>query len=230
MPRARRSTDARFRLLDLYCGSGGAAMGYARAGFEVVGVDINPQPSYPFEFHQAAALDYLRDHGREFDAAHASPPCQGYTRLRTLHRTKYPLLIPKTRTLLCGAGLPFIIENVVGAPLIHPILLCGTTFGLGVFRHRLFECNFPLQGPRHESHHGGTGSHRLRRTRERGYHDQGHLYVTVCGHQFCRERGAAALGIHWMQTRAELAQAIPPAYTEYIGRRLRARLARWAII
>lgn len=139
--------DPKPRLLDLFCGAGGAAMGYHRAGFEVVGVDLKPQKHYPFEFHQADALEFLAEHGREFDVIHASPPCQAHTSLKNLHDKDYPELIEPTRRLLEKTGLPYIIENVVGAPLRNPILLCGSSFGLRVRRHRLFESNWFLIAP-----------------------------------------------------------------------------------
>src|SRR3990167_9619494 len=116
------------RLLDLFCGAGGAAVGYSRAGFEVVGVDIAPQPRYPFEFVQDDALDYLRDFYYErtfppFDAIHASPPCQAYTQLG--RKNGHPELIEPVRELLRATELPYVVENVVGAPLLEPIVLCG---------------------------------------------------------------------------------------------------------
>jgi len=124
-------------------------MGYARAGFEVVGVDINPQPRYPFEFHQADALDYLREHGHRFDAVHASPPCQAYSETRKIQSNEHPELIPPTRAALQRVGLPWVIENVPGSPLIDPVELCGAMFGLRVYRHRLFEASFPVTVPEH---------------------------------------------------------------------------------
>jgi DNA (cytosine-5)-methyltransferase 1 len=146
------------RLLDLFCGAGGAAVGYHRPGFDVVGVDIKPQSNYPFEFHQADALEFPLE---GFNAIHASPPCQGYSQLAAMHPGReYPLLIEPTRELLLSTGLPYVIENVEGAPLPrHPQLdgtwgfwLCGSMFGLGVTRgflrrHRLFETNFPVVQP-----------------------------------------------------------------------------------
>lgn len=211
------------RLLDLFCCAGGAAMGYARAGFEVTGVDIRPQPHYPFDFVQADALTYLADHGHEFDAVHASPPCQGYTELNHVAGSgslfdPYPRLIEPVRALLHSIGVPFVIENVTGARehLVDPVQLCGSSFGLGVLcrdgqyrqlqRHRLFEASFPLPGPpcRHEGQPvglygvGGGGQ------QTRGY--KAHL----------EERGPA-LGIDWPMTPHELREAIPPAYTRHVG-------------
>lgn len=140
----------RFRLLDLFCGAGGCSVGYHRAGFEVVGVDHHKMPRYPYEFHQSDALEFLAAHGREFDAVHASPPCQKYCALRHLAKKDHPDLIPQTRALLRETGLPYVIENVPGAPLLSPVMLCGTMFGLRtdcgaeLRRHRLFETNWPL--------------------------------------------------------------------------------------
>lgn len=211
------------RLLDLFCGAGGAGMGYHRAGFEVVGVDINPQPHYPFEFHQADAFKYLDEHGSDFDAIHASPPCQAYTRmskglLQSQGRAKkHPRLISPIRERFISIGLPYVIENVVGAPLINPCMLCGSSFGLMVQRHRLFESSVLILGQpcRHSVYvKDKPPLHRL----------QGKSSVVGC---YGNGRGkgdtvalwSKAMGITWM-TRKELSQAIPPAYTEYIGKQL----------
>ncbi len=211
-------------LLDLFCGAGGAAMGYHRAGFDVIGVDINPQPNYPFRFWKRDVLDLFfwpgGCEGLTFAAIHASPPCQAYTDLR--HRTggDYPDLVGKTRELLETTGLPWVIENVEGAPLRDPVTICGSSLGLGVAgrqlrRHRLFETNWPVIVP--PCAHGGqpvVG-----------------VYGTGGGGQMTRgfkARGVAearvALGTPWM-TLAECAQAIPPAYTELLGSQLIAQLA-----
>ena len=205
------------RLLDLFCGAGGCAVGYHRAGFDVVGVDINPQPRYPFEFHQADALEFCREHGHEYDAIHASPPCQAYSVSRKIHDSgsRHPDLVSPTRQWLWVSGVPWVIENVPGAPLRDPAVLCGLMFDLKVLRHRLFETNWQLSAPPHPKHPPGelTGSCR-------GYSTGAHGYVTVAGNNFVREVGARAMGIDWPMTRKELAQAIPPAYTEYIGKQL----------
>jgi DNA (cytosine-5)-methyltransferase 1 len=200
------------RLLDLFCGAGGAAMGYSRAGFEVVGVDIKPQPHYPFEFHQADALEYVAEHGREFDAIHASPPCQAYAITNNIwkKRDAYPMLIEPTRDLLVASGLPYVIENVPGAPLIDPVILCGDMFGLRVIRHRLFESSVFMLHPVHVKH---TARASYGRTPKNGEH------FTISGHFGDVAGGRKAMGIDWM-TRDELAQAIPPAYTEWIGAQL----------
>ncbi len=141
------------RILGLFCGAGGAAMGLHRAGFEVVGVDIKPQKNYPFEFHQADAMTYPLG---DFDAYWASPPCQGYGIMRHLPWLKdkeYPMLIGGVREMLMATGKPYIIENVKGAPL-DGNYLCGLMFGLRVFRHRVFETSFFWLAPGHPGHHG----------------------------------------------------------------------------
>ena len=224
------------KLLDLFCGAGGAAMGYHRAGFEVVGVDIKKQPRYPFEFHQADALEYLAQYWREFDAIHASPPCQFATELRSLHGGReYVNWIPQTRALLQESGKPYVIENVEGAKahLQSPIMLCGTMFGLGVgdadlWRHRLFEVNWPFvltppcqHGRRVIGIYGGHG--RDRRVISVVGHAGGRSTRRAENGFSCAERNEA-MGIDWM-TQAELSQAIPPAYTEYIGGWLAAHLS-----
>jgi DNA (cytosine-5)-methyltransferase 1 len=222
------------RLLDLFCGAGGAAMGYARAGFEVVGIDIKPQPNYPFRFIQADALVppvLLRD----FDIVHASPPCQGYSRLRHLPWLKdrhYLRLIEPTREMLRQAGVPWLIENVEDAPLLrapglfgeHGLWLCGQMFELpGQFRHRVFESSLALIQPAHPRHTFvmAPGSASLAKRYPGRY-----AGITawqegggVAGHFGDHERAKRSMGIDWM-TVDELRQAIPPAMTEFIGRQI----------
>ena len=206
------------RALDLFCCAGGAGMGLHRAGFEVVGVDIVPQPRYPFEFHQADALTYPLE---SFDFVWASPPCQVHSITASLHRhrvRKHLDLIAPVRARLAASGAPYVIENVMGAPLLNPIMLCGTMFGLRVYRHRLFETSFFLLAPPHGKHtQGSTGSHR-------GY-SRDNPMVCVAGHNFKKEEGEEAMGIDWMTNRAQLAQAIPPAYSEFLGRAALAHMA-----
>lgn len=214
--------EQRKRLLDLFCGAGGAGMGYHRAGFDVTGVDIAPQPHYPFALVQADALEYLAAHGGEYDMVHASPPCQGYSRLRHLPWLKgreYPMLIPAVREALQALGKPYVIENVTDAPLMGAEL-CGAALGLPISRHRRFECSDVLLFPACPGHeplaHGGA-------TMGRKYRSSGGITgVKVDGEAGWRA-AAEAMGIDWM-TRAEAAQAIPPAYTEWIGRQMIAML------
>jgi DNA (cytosine-5)-methyltransferase 1 len=210
------------KLLDLFCGAGGAAMGYHRAGFDViVGVDTKPQPHYPFEFVQADALEFCAAHGREFDAVHASPPCHHYS-TGTQHRKNrgivYPALIEPTQALLLEIGLPYIIENVPGAKndLRKPVMLCGSMFGLGVMRHRLFETNWPLPVPAHACNGNDIDRDALSVTR---HGPPARWYRNHPDKTFNIKTWHAAMGIDWM-TRSELTQAVPPAYTEYIGAQL----------
>ncbi len=211
------------RLLDLFCGAGGAAMGYHRAGFEVIGVDIKPQPRYPFEFIQADALAFVAAHGREFDAIHASPPCQKHTCASPLQGLSHADLIPDTRRLLIEGGRPYVIENVPGAPLVSPVTVCGLALLQNVKRHRLFESNIALGGTGcPKGHHGDWlivfGYSALRRSAGAGNgpkKDRGKSKGKSVPHA----EACAAMGIDWM-SRMELSQAIPPAYTEFIGKQL----------
>jgi DNA (cytosine-5)-methyltransferase 1 len=219
------------RLLDLFCCAGGAGMGYHRAGFEVVGVDIVARPRYPFEFIQSDALAIDPAWiAANFDAVHASPPCQGYTALRHAPGAKgAPQLIDQTRDLLNATGLPWIIENVEEArwAMRDPVLLCGTMFGLGaegheLRRHRLFESNVSLSVPACEHTAapviGVYGGHA--RNRAAGHGGRGTRDVWAGGH-----KGAAseAMGMDWA-TLHEMSEAIPPAYTQFLGRQLLAQI------
>lgn len=211
------------RALDLFCGAGGASAGLARAGFEVTGVDIEEQPEYPFTFVKADALSFDVS---GYDLVWASPKCQRYSAAtrQTGRPEEYPDQIPSIRSMLRESHIPYIIENVVGAPLMNPVTLCGSMFGLGVIRHRLFETSFPLPPPPAHHHSGSivTGE-----------------YVTVAGNggvpawtmkererrglprhvpdEMSIGRWREAMGIPWMSRRT-LVQAIPPAYSEWIGR------------
>lgn len=196
-------------ILDLFCGSGGASAGYYAAGFDVVGIDINPQPDYPFEFIQADVMEWLQGNVQyEFDLIHASPPCQGYTwGTRKGREDKWPKLINPVRNLL--RGIPYVIENVKEArsEMINPILLCGTMFNLPLLRHRLFETNWNLIAPDHLRHRGSVGAGD---------------YVTVAGHGGNNKAGnfklsvqKEAMGIPWVHKMTDLVEMIPP---EYIGK------------
>lgn len=218
------------RLLDLFCCAGGASTGYHRAGFHVVGVDLAPQPHYPFEFHQGDALEFVREHGHEFDVIAASPPCQAYTtasgKARKHHGATYPDLIAPTREHLIATGLPYVIENVEFARrhLVDPVRYCGSSFGLDVRRHRLFESNVEIVGPACDH---GWQTPRFRSLDSRIV-KRGGLASVVGVHGNCNYAGefplrCAAMGIDWM-TNAELVEAIPPVYTEHVGRQVLSRL------
>jgi DNA (cytosine-5)-methyltransferase 1 len=213
------------RLLDLFCCAGGAGTGYSVAGFDVVGVDIDPQPNYPFPFIQADALGLDLKFLKTFDAIHASPPCQSYSDLakRNGNAHEWPRLVEPVRDMLMRTGLPYIIENVEGAPLLNPLVLCGTMFkGLRVLRHRLFEVNFPILTPKHGVH---PKVHTFdKRKSHYGKTDDMRDFVQVTGGGNCTIAAARdAMGIEWM-TKNELNEAIPPAYTRFIGKQLLAYL------
>ena len=211
------------RLLDLFCGGGGAGMGYHRAGFDVTGVDINPQGNYPFEFIQADCLSLDPSFVASFDAIHASPPCQAYTRKaadwgrKRTHWIEHPDLVESTRALLEASGKPYIIENVVGAPIRTDLLLCGTMFGLRIIKHRCFELSFsaPYLLP--------PCDHR-------------DVYNPWQGKGRSADKLRAAQDIDWLPTSGgasrkngytgDLYNAIPPAYTHFIGGHLMAHLGQ----
>lgn len=207
-------------------------MGYHRAGFEVVGVDIEPQPNYPFEFIQDDALQYASwGPMSRFDAIHASPPCQRWSDLakRNGNADEWPDLIGPTWKLLHVIGLPYVIENVEGAPLIDPMTLCGTQFpGLRVIRHRLFETSFPVIAPPPCNNvHPLVFTHDKRKNHY-GRLDQDVSFVQVTGGGNAKVANKrAAMGIDWM-TGKEINEAIPPAYTEYVGHQLLAHLSEAA--
>jgi len=209
------------KLLDLFCGAGGASMGYYRAGLDVEGVDIKPQPHYPFKFYQADALTFPLE---GYDAYHASPPCQKWSVAGIIHRKKgkvYPELIDATRFRLLLTGKPYVIENVPPAKkcLVNPITLCGVMFGLGVLRHRCFESSFALPPIAHIKHDGkiGDGKYFSVAGGAGRWKSWGKVYRNVS--KGTVKQWQEAMGIDWM-TRAEIKEAIPPAYTEYIGKYL----------
>lgn len=215
------NTGQPLRLLDLYCGAGGAAKGYADAGFEVTGVDLAPQPNYPYAFIQADALDYLAEHGEEFDAIHASPPCQAFTAYRRKGHgvgDGYADLIAATRNALRAVGRPYVIENVPGAPLENPVQLCGSSFGLDVRRHRSFEASVSLRVPPCDH---GWQTPRFPAATNRAPNSRRTVEVGVW--RIPLEVQRKAMGIDWME-RHELSQAIPPAYTAHVGHQLAAAL------
>jgi DNA (cytosine-5)-methyltransferase 1 len=213
------------KALDLFCKAGGATRGLQLAGFHVTGVDIEPQPRYCGDaFIQADALSVDLS---GYDLIWASPPCQGYSRLRHLPWLKdreYPLLIDPVRERLQASGAAWVMENVEDAPLRNDVTLCGLMFGLPTYRHRKFECSFPLLAPMHERHREVIGSGRMVNDRRKGTLNAGSgagawgksRMVTVAGGQFLKADGERALGIDWM-SKVELAQAIPPAYARWLG-------------
>lgn len=206
------------RILDLYCCAGGAARGYHDAGFDVTGVDINPQPRYPYRFVQGDAIEFLRAHGHLFDAVHASPPCQRYSRATKQSRTQdnHPDLLVPTRKALVASGKPYIIENVEFAPLLDPVMLCGAMFPeLRTYRHRLFESNVPLVAPPHPKH--------TVRTPRSNVYVEG-CFMTVYGHVSPVSKAREVMGIDWPMSQREVTEAIPPAYTRYLGAQLLAYL------
>jgi DNA (cytosine-5)-methyltransferase 1 len=206
------------RLLDLYCKAGGASKGYADAGFDVVGIDIKKQKRYPYEFIQADCLEILQDlnYLRTFDVIAASPPCQTHSRTQHLRNaqgksTDKVDLIPQTRKALIESGVTYVIENVPGAPLINPIQMCGSYFGLKVRRHRLFESNLKLLGSgcKHKEQGKPVGIYGSMRDEIPG---GGHTAKTI-------KQAREAMGIDWMIW-GELVEAIPPRYTYEIGKQL----------
>lgn len=218
--------DTRPVLLDLFCGAGGAAVGYDRAGFRVVGIDHVDQPNYPFEFRKLDAVNFMdtllayKDRWG-FHAVHASPPCQGYSAMTTCRpglADKYPRLIEPLRERLIASGLPYVIENVVGAPLIDPVMLCGTMFGSELYRHRLFETSFPCTAPPHREHTVPAS--------KAGHWTPGTI-MSVAGHVAPIAHARKIMGIDWT-TREELAEAIPPDYTMHVGGWLMEELDRRA--
>lgn len=228
---------SRPRLLDLFAGAGGAAMGYHRVGFDVVGVDIETQPRYPFEFHQGDALEFVAEHWRGFDAIHASPPCQRFSRLAYYQPEtidgKYTDLIVPTRSALRATGRPYVIENVPPAPLLDPVTLCGCMFpGLMVYRPRLFEANFLISAPPARPHDELCVRNGYLPTPDRPR-------MSIHGGKHSRawqRKACEVMGVPWMavpvdapvertkQGIRELCEAIPPAYTEYVGAQLMAVL------
>jgi DNA (cytosine-5)-methyltransferase 1 len=205
-------------------------MGYHRAGFDVLGVDHEPQPRYPFEFVQGDALDYIFRNHQDFDAIHVSPPCKKHTRLKAFSGAHHLDLIEDTRNVLAATGLPYVIENVEGAPLIDPVTLCGSMFDLGVRRHRLFESNIPLAQPdcRHAEQDAASPGYPVKR-----YHSgRPVIHTSTVVGVYGRGQGLGkgevelwrkAMGIDWMNKEG-MREAIPPVYAEHVGAQLMAHL------
>lgn len=206
------------RLLDLFCCAGGAGMGYSLAGFDVVGVDIDPQPHNPHPFIQADVMAMDVKFLRTFDAIHASPPCQAYSQAHRIRGRDHPDLIAPLRRMLNAAGVPYVIENVPGAPLNpqHSIMLCGSMFPeLRVYRHRWFETSFRCRAPHHPAH----DAPQVKMGRPVAQGDFIQVVGNFSGVAYARE----AMGIDWMP-RDKLREAIPPAFTRYIGGQLLSHL------
>ena len=203
------------KLLDLYCGVGGASVGYAKAGFEVHGIDLKPGKRYPYIYTKADVLEVIKDidYLRQFDIIHASPPCQTHSITKHLRNaqgksTSKLDLIPQTREALIASGKPYIIENVPGSPLINPVQLCGSSFGLKVRRHRLFESNMPIKGSK--------CNHKLQ-GRPIGVYGSLNDEIPKGGKTATTiDEARQAMGIDWAIW-SELVEAIPPTYTEYLG-------------
>ena len=216
------------KLLDLFCGGGGCSVGYANAGFEVEGVDLNKNHKkyYPFKFHNADAIEFLLDNINNYDIVHASPPCQGYSNHVTSKDSKHvptrgknePRLIEPLREIFQAAEIPYIIENVIGAKeyLINPIQLCGTMFNLPIRRHRLFESSFNLIEPEHPKCTGVAKKF----AEEKGW-EYRDMSVTGKGRGAgIKDRWNEIMGITWNMTQNEIVESIPPSYTEYIGKQI----------
>lgn len=202
------------RLLDAFCGAGGCSKGYQMAGFSVTGIDHKPQPRYVGDaFILGDALEVIAKYGHLFDVVHASPPCQEYSSLKRVTGKNYPDLVGVTRNALIATGKTYVIENVVGAPLINPIMLCGTMFGLRIIRHRLFECWPPVDFAPAQC------AHTLPVVKVGRRPDSEKNFVAMVGHFSDVEQVRKVVGIDWM-TRDELSQAIPPVFTRWIGEHL----------
>ena len=215
------------KALDMFCGVGGASMGLHRAGFKVVGVDINEQPDYPFEFYQRDATLLTINFMRKFELIWASPPCQAYSVCTPKNkRSEHPDLCSIISEKLIFSGVPYIIENVMPAPIRRDVVLCGEMFGLRVIRHRKFECSFPVRQPKHLQHKGYTHQQCFKKKELKTWyyesvHGQG-------GHANIPQAWQDAMEIHWTESRKSLAESIPPAYSEYIAREFLAKRPKQA--
>jgi len=224
-------TGGRPVVLDLFAGGGGAGAGYQRAGFATVGVDWVEQPRYPGPCLVADVMELgvtgVQELAHRWGAVAiaASPPCQAYSPLNAYNKKTYPDLVGPVRDILEAVGMPFVIENVVQAPLIRPTILCGSMFGLRVYRHRGFETSFPSIEPEHPAHQA--------RCARNGYLPEPDQYMTISGGKHSRVwrlRAAEVMGVPWMTTIREVCESIPPRYTEFIGAQLMGHLRRSGLI
>ena len=210
------------RVLDLFCGAGGASMGYVLAGYDVTGVDIKHGRRYPWGYIRKDVMTLTPEDLQGFDLIHASPPCQTYSATKHLRNaqgktTSKQDLVEPVRELLIASGIPYVIENVEGAPLIDPVQLCGSAFGLKVRRHRLFESSMPLKG---------TGCNHREQGRPVGIYGSMRDEIPGGGHTAkTMDEAYEAMGINWMIW-GELVEAIPPAYTHYIGQQIMSTYAQ----
>ena len=210
-------------MLDAFGGAGGAGMGYYRAGFDVIGIDKDFHPDYPFPMVIGDAMHYLTDAKwmSMFDAAHASPPCPRYSLATPAeNREDHPDLVPPVREALVAWGGPWVIENVPGAPLRHPLVLCGSSFGLRVRRHRLFESDVFLMGPSCNHRAQGTPVGVYGQHADKKQHFRPGTTLSRAVKATSVADAQDAMGIDWMNDWSDLADAIPPAYTEHIGAQL----------
>ncbi|QDN79481.1 DNA cytosine methyltransferase [Streptomyces sp. S1A1-7] len=208
----RTRSGRRPRLLDAFCCQGGAGKGYADAGFDVTGIDIHPQPRYPFTFIQAEAVAFIREHGAEFDVIHASPPCQHDSECQRIRGNQHPDLIAPTRAALEATGRPWVIENVKGAvpKLRTPVMLCGAMSGLQTYRHRYFETggSLTLLQPLHPEHL--VPQAKMGRPVPPGHFGQ---YI---GNFSGVDQARRVMGVPWMN-RGGIRECVPPAYTQWVG-------------
>lgn len=211
-------------LLDAFCDSGGATRGYQDAGFYVIGVDIRPQPRYVGDqFFQGDAVAFIAEHGAEFDAIHASPPCQRYSLAQRIQSREHPDLIAPTRAALTATGRPWVIENVPGSPLNDAVELCGAMFALRTYRHRLFEAGggFAFDAPAHPAH--------TARNAKMGRPVRDGEFIHVVGNFSNVALAREVMGMPWA-TRDELREAIPTAYTRFVGTHLMTHLDRRPVL
>ncbi|MFD7794362.1 SAM-dependent methyltransferase [Streptomyces sp. NPDC059759] len=209
------------RLLDTYCCQGGASMGYHLAGFTVEGVDLHPQPRYPFPFHRGDAVEFIREHGHKYDVITGSPTCRRWTNAQRIQGNEHPDLITPTRAAMQATGKPYVIENVEGAAaaMLDPLLLCGAMFGLRTYRHRLFESNLPLGTRLHPRH--------LAPLAKMGRPVRDGEFMHVVGNFTDAARAREVMGMPWA-SRDGLREAIPPAYTRFLGEQIATALTEVA--